>query len=103
MCCEDFSLPHNQALAIGIITNELVTNSLKDAFPDEKASHITISLSDNQGIELTGSDNGIGLLASADPGGLGSRIVQLLTQQLEGEITTNGSGLGVRVRAASLL
>jgi hypothetical protein len=25
--CEGFSLPHNQALAIGIITSELVTNS----------------------------------------------------------------------------
>lgn len=77
MLCEDFSLPHNQALAIGIIANELVTNSLKYAFPDEKAGHITVELSDREAIELSVSDNGFGFSATADPAGLGWRIVQL--------------------------
>ncbi|MGY3427486.1 two-component sensor histidine kinase [Bradyrhizobium sp. F1.13.4] len=103
--CEDFSLPHNQALAIGIITNELVTNSLKYAFPNETAGHITVSLSNREGIELSVSDNGVGVSTPADPAGLGSRIVQLLTQQLEGEITYErlSPGLCVRVRAASVV
>lgn len=103
--CEDFSLPHNQALAIGIITNELVTNSLKYAFPNETAGHITVSLSNRQGIELSVSDNGVGVSTPADPAGLGSRIVQLLTQRLEGEITYErlSPGLRVRVRAASVV
>ncbi|MGY4629870.1 sensor histidine kinase [Bradyrhizobium sp. USDA 4486] len=99
--CGDFSLPHNQALAIGIIANELVTNALKYAFPNEAAGHVTIELSKADGIELLVSDNGVGLLAPGEPGGLGSRIVQLLTEQLEGEITYErlDAGLRVRVRA----
>jgi two-component system, sensor histidine kinase PdtaS len=101
--CEEFSLPHATALAIGIIANELVTNSLKYGFPDERAGHITVELSKTNEIELSVSDNGIGLTAAAEPGGLGSRIVQLLTQQLEGEIAYErlNPGLRVRVRARS--
>jgi two-component system, sensor histidine kinase PdtaS len=95
--CEDFSLPHNQALALGVVVNELVTNSLKYAFPDEKAGNITAELSSGA-IELSVSDNRIGLSAAADPGGLGSRIVQLLVQQLECEITYVRLGPGLRVR-----
>ncbi|MHC2336295.1 sensor histidine kinase [Bradyrhizobium sp. USDA 4454] len=99
--CGDFSLPHNKALAIGIIANELVTNALKYAFPNEAAGHVTIELSKTDGIELLVSDNGVGLLAAGEPGGLGSRIVQLPTEQLEGEITYErlDAGLRVRVRA----
>ncbi len=98
----DFSLPHNQALAIGIIANELVTNSLKYAFPDETAGHVTVELLNANGIELSVSDNGVGLSATGEPGGLGSRIVQLLTQQLEGEISYErlDTGLRVLVRAS---
>lgn len=99
--CGDFFLPHNQALAIGIIANELVTNSLKYAFPDERPGHVTVTLSNADKIELSVSDNGIGLVDGPAPGGLGSRIVQLLTQQLEGELTyeRQDAGLCVRVRA----
>jgi two-component system, sensor histidine kinase PdtaS len=95
---EDFSLPHNHALAIGIITNELVTNSLKYGFPDDGAGHITVALSSREGIELSVSDNGVGLSPAADPGGLGSRIVRLLAQQLEGEIEYERLNPGLRVR-----
>ncbi|GGI30832.1 sensor histidine kinase [Bradyrhizobium guangdongense] len=85
--CGDFFLQHNHALAIGMIANELVTNSLKYAFPDERAGHVTVTLSNADKIELSVSDNGVGLADGTAPGGLGSRIVQLLTQQLEGELT----------------
>lgn len=78
--CEDFSLPHDQALAI-----------LEYAFPDEKAGNMTVELSDGEAIELLVSDNGAGLSALADPGGLGSRIVQPLVQQIEARSDTNGS------------
>ncbi|WP_225648672.1 sensor histidine kinase [Bradyrhizobium australafricanum] len=99
--CEDILLPNNHALAIGMITNELVTNSLKYAFPGERPGNVVVSLSKGDGIELSASDNGIGLREGAEPGGLGSRIVHLLTQQLEGEITYErlDPGLRVQVRA----
>ncbi|WP_375762553.1 sensor histidine kinase [Bradyrhizobium sp. B025] len=102
--CGDFFLPHNHALAIGMIANELVTNSLKYAFPDERAGHVTVTLSNTHKIELSVADNGVGLADGPAPGGLGSRIVQLLTQQLEGELTyeRQDPGLCVRVRANPL-
>ncbi len=101
--CEDENvyLPNNHALAIGIIANELVTNSLKYAFPGDAPGHIVVAFSRREGVELSVTDTGTGLSAAADPGGLGSRIVQLLTQQLEGEIAYErlDPGLRVRVRA----
>lgn len=85
--CGDFFLTHNHALAIGMIANELVTNSLKYAFPDDRADHVTVTLSNADKIELSVSDNGLDLADDSAPGSLGSRIVQLRTQQLQGELT----------------
>ena len=83
---EDVDLPNNQALAIGIIVNELVTNSLKYAFPDSRPGHVMVALSAGEAIEVTVSDNGVGRDGEGDPSGLGSRIIMLLTQQLGGTL-----------------
>ena len=84
-----------------MMANELVTNSLMYAFPCDTPGHIVIAFSGADGVELSVSDNGTGLSGSAEPGGLGSRIVQLLTQQLGGDIAYERlePGLRVRVRA----
>lgn len=37
-------VPHNRALAIGLIVNELVTNSLKHAFPNNRPGQISVRL-----------------------------------------------------------
>ncbi|WP_228749647.1 sensor histidine kinase [Bradyrhizobium sp. BR 10261] len=99
--CEDVDLASNHALAIGMITNELVTNAIKYAFPGDRPGHIAVAFSSGSGIELSVSDNGVGLREGEEPGGLGSRIVQLLAQQLEGETSYQrlDPGLKVRVRA----
>ena len=99
--CDDIYLPNSHALAIGMIANELVTNALKYAFPGDRAGSVLVCFSKGDGIELSASDNGIGLQGNIDPGGLGSRIVQLLAQQLDGEIAYErlDPGLRVRVRA----
>lgn len=96
--CEDIYLPNSHALAIGMIANELVTNALKYAFPGDRAGSVLVSLSKGDGIELTTADNGVGLQDSTDPAGLGSRIVQLLAQQLDGEIAYEQLDPGLRVR-----
>jgi len=67
--CEDVYLAKNHALAIGMITNELVTNSLKYGFPCDRPGHIVVAFSSGRGIELSVSDNGVGLREGADPGG----------------------------------
>ncbi len=96
--CEDIDLASNHALAIGMITNELVTNSIKYAFPGDRPGHIVVTFSSGSGIELSVSDNGVGLREGAEPSGLGSRIVQLLAQQLEGETSYERLDPGFRVR-----
>jgi two-component sensor histidine kinase len=98
---DEVDLPNNQALAIGIIANELVTNSLKYAFPGNRAGHVNVTLSAGKDIELTVSDNGTGGETNGNSAGLGSRIVMLLTEQLGGThvYEKDGTGLCARLRA----
>jgi two-component sensor histidine kinase len=80
----------------GLIINELVSNSLKYAFPDEKAGHIRIVLQSTvKGeMELRISDNGAGLpegLDFEDPKTLGLKLVRGLAEdQLRGKVELTG-------------
>jgi len=80
----------------GLIINELVSNSLKYAFPDEETGNIQIALhSTNKGeIELCIRDNGIGLPEGLDfenPKTLGLKLVRGLAEdQLRGKIELKG-------------
>jgi two-component sensor histidine kinase len=78
------------ALPIGLITNELLTNSIKYAFPSVPKGMINIRLmkADNQ-IILELSDNGIGLpegFQMEEQKTMGMFIVRLLVEQINGEI-----------------
>jgi len=79
------------AIPCGLIINELVSNSLKHAFPDGKGE-ITITLHAIDGtIELTVSDTGVGIPDTVDfrtTETLGLRLVTILAEdQLDGDIT----------------
>ena len=80
----------------GLIINELVSNSLKYAFPDEETGNIQILLhsTDKGEIELCIRDNGIGLPEGLDfehPKTLGLKLVRGLTEdQLRGKIELKG-------------
>ncbi len=50
------------------------------AFPSDRPGHIAVAFSSASGIDLSVSDNGVGLSEGAAPEGLESRIVQLLAQ-----------------------
>ena len=76
------------AVPIGLIVNELLTNSLKYAFPEGGKGIITLSLKeiDNSQLHLVVADNGIGKPQNAAPRGtgFGTQLVELLTSQLQG-------------------
>jgi two-component sensor histidine kinase len=79
------------ALPIGLIINELLTNTFKYAFPDGSPGqiHLAVHQVGNEQYRFTFSDNGIGMPASFDPEkstSLGMYIVRLLTQQLDGSL-----------------
>ena len=88
---EDVFLDINRAIPCGLIINELVSNSLKHAFPDNKKGKICIKLELNNKskIKLTVSDNGVGLPKSInfrEPETLGLQLVSDLINQLEGTV-----------------
>lgn len=86
---ENIQLDIDTAVPLGLIINELATNSIKYAFPNGKGT-ITIKLTTkNNKIELTVADNGIGLPESIDlkkTKTLGLKLVNILTKQLNGKI-----------------
>lgn len=79
------------AIPCGLLINELISNSLKYAFPNDKSGEIIIRLvpeTDNT-ITLTVGDSGIGIPEILDwqnTNSLGLRIVHNLTKQLKGNI-----------------
>lgn len=79
------------AIPCGLIINELITNSLKYAFPDNRKGQISVSLQPTMKGEYTliVKDNGIGFPENIDwqnTDSLGMQVVTSLTDQLEGEI-----------------
>lgn len=86
---EPVHLDVDTAVPLGLIVNELLTNSLKYAFPNSKRGKITIDLKrqpDNR-IKFIVMDNGIGKQEGIVQGtGFGTKLVNLLTLQLEGSM-----------------
>lgn len=84
---EPVRLDVDTALPIGLIVNELISNSLKYAFPDGGRGCIVVALHRRgDGLELTVSDDGVGMNPKASPQGtgFGSQLIELLTRQLNG-------------------
>ncbi|MFC5625869.1 tetratricopeptide repeat protein [Algoriphagus winogradskyi] len=84
------------AIPIGLIVNELISNSLKYAFPNQESGKISVSLFEREGnLILKVSDNGIGIQdnPTAQGTGFGRELISLLTRQLDGRMTLiNDSG-----------
>lgn len=101
---EAVSMGIDTAIPCGLIANELISNSLIHAFPNNRKGRIGITLAtcEQQAFELVVWDDGVGLpegldLQSAES--LGLHLVYTLVEQLEGEITLDRSqGTEFRVR-----
>jgi two-component system CheB/CheR fusion protein len=86
-----------RAVPFGLLLNELLSNSLKHAFPGGRPGEITIEIKSIEGGQcgLQVSDNGIGLSPGFDmtsTSSLGMQLVQLLSEQLKGSVSVSGSG-----------
>jgi PAS domain S-box-containing protein len=99
---KDVMLDIDQSIPLGLIVNELVTNSLKHAFPPGESGEIDIKFySQDDKYILEVKDNGMGFPEDVDyknTDSLGLRLVTSLTEQLDGEIEfNNGSGTSFKI------
>lgn len=96
---QPMSMDHDRAIALGLITTELVINSKKHAFPRGKGI-IRVSLKkDEAGLSrLMVSDDGVGHDAShaSNSTGVGSKIIAAMAGKLGAEITTESGETGTR-------
>ena len=87
----------DQAIPIGLILNELISNALKHAFPDGRSGLIRIEAriggQNHDGrVELAVVDNGVGVPEDLDTRkrkSLGLEIVEILARQLRGTWALN--------------
>jgi len=97
--CEEINLDLDTAIPLGLIVNELVTNSMKHAFPETNSGkiHVEIGRKIDNDIELIISDDGVGFPENTNfdtLDSLGLQLVTSLTDQIDGKFSyqpDNGS------------
>ncbi|OPX29367.1 MAG: hypothetical protein B1H06_01595 [Candidatus Cloacimonas sp. 4484_143] len=93
--CSNVFLNIGTAIPCGLIVNEIVTNSIKHAFPDAKEGNIFISMHKNEAgtYSLVLSNDGINLPADYDlenSTSFGLQLVEILRHQLKADFNMNG-------------
>lgn len=97
---EPVSVPANQAAPIALLLNEILTNSLHHAFPEERGGTVILSLRrDETGYHIHIADDGVG--RGDRPPGFGSTIIDLLGRQLKATLdysdATPGAAVHIRI------
>lgn len=106
LAVEPFRLPTDRAVSLGVIVNELVTNSCKYAYPPTAAGEIRVVLRQRgDHFELAVEDDGVGLTPGAAPKGtgLGTRVVRAMAQSLQSAIVYDPGHAGVRATLTAAL
>jgi PAS domain S-box-containing protein len=97
LCVDNQSIALDTAVPIGLILNELMTNSLKHAFPNKRKGYIKIKLeSDSHGVSrLRYEDNGVGVPPGFDfynGDTLGLKLIRSIASQINGDVRFESSG-----------
>ncbi len=92
---DQINLVLDQAIPCGLLVNELITNSLKYAWPNQQLGIIKLGLKERKGVViLTIGDNGIGLpvaFEELNSDTLGLQLVVTLVEQLDGKLDVNSA------------
>jgi two-component system, sensor histidine kinase PdtaS len=102
LAIESLEMDVSQAVPLGLILNEAITNSIKYAFPNDREGVIKITLSNKSGNQylLEIADNGIGIpshLENVRAGSLGMSLMAGLSEDLDGIFSIeNNNGTIIR-------
>ena len=99
---EDVMVDVNTSVPLGLIVNELLTNSMKYAFPGDRSGEIELEFScSGDEYLLRVADNGVGFPEDVDyknTSSLGLQLVTSLTEQINGKISLrNKNGTEFRI------
>lgn len=89
----DFNINVNQALPVGLIINELITNAVKHAFPHQTSGTITVLIMEKEDNMVTVEvrDNGKGMNIDVadlkEQGNLGFTLISTLVNQLNADLS----------------
>ncbi|MFN3521355.1 MAG: sensor histidine kinase [Phenylobacterium sp.] len=98
LSCDDARMPHDQAVSIGLVLNEAVTNAAKHAFgPDERGVIGVEFRVTNREWRLEVSDDGCGTAAQTNGGGLGASLIEAFAQRAGGQAVVERLDRGTRV------
>jgi PAS domain S-box-containing protein len=97
LCVDDQSIVLDTAVPIGLILNELMTNSLKHAFPNRRKGCIKIKITnDCAGVSsLRYEDDGVGVPPGFDfynGETLGLKLIRSIGSQINGDVRFESSG-----------
>ena len=91
------SVGMGMAIPCGLILSELISNSMKHAFPGKREGNIVIKIDkagNDRNLQLTFKDDGIGFPESVDPNRpqtLGLKLIRILARQLKGSVEVDQS------------
>jgi two-component sensor histidine kinase len=90
IACKDKRVSIDNAVPLGLLINEVLTNAYKHAFPDNNNGLIKVSLLDNNtNCKLVIEDNGIGLpleIKETETPSMGMELIQILAEQLDANL-----------------
>lgn len=94
---EGMALAVDKAIPCGLILNELITNALKHAFPDDRRGVVRVELRKEGATDvlLAVGDDGVGLPPNFDPSRsptLGLQLIATLVKQLDGHLEVVNTG-----------
>jgi two-component system, sensor histidine kinase PdtaS len=97
---ESHMLPLTWVISLGLIINELVTNSIKYAFPDNRDGTIRVAFSrDGNFLRLLVEDDGVGTVGKVKDTGMGFPLLQAFSENLKWTIEQRSDEHGTETSA----
>jgi two-component sensor histidine kinase/CheY-like chemotaxis protein len=100
LSAEPVTVPTDNAVSLGVMLSELVTNACKYAYPDGRTGEVRVTLRrvDGDQAELLVEDDGAGMGSEASGTGTGHRVLRALARGLRATLDHPPGSGGTRVR-----